>query len=76
MIILYNRIEIITILTKQLLLAGNIEISHIGGARTMRTMRVVLQDKPYISVYFPSNMTQESIDTWLAKWYSSRNLTH
>jgi hypothetical protein len=39
-------------------------------------MRVVLQDKPYISVYFPSNMTQESIDTWLAKWYSSRNLTH
>ena len=39
-------------------------------------MRVVLQDKPFISVYFPKNMTQKSIDTWLAKWYSARQLTH
>jgi len=39
-------------------------------------MRVVLQDKPFISVYFPSSMNQEKIDNWLAKWYSARNLTH
>ena len=76
MIILYNRTEITTTLTKQPLLAGNTETNHIGGTRSMQTMRVVLQDKPFISVYFPKNMTQKSIDTWLAKWYSARQLTH
>lgn len=42
----------------------------------MQTMRVVLQDSPYIAVYFPSNWTQQEIDIWLSKWYSERNLTH
>ncbi len=39
-------------------------------------MRVVLQDKPYISVFFPAHWSQEKIDIWLAKWYSARQLTH
>jgi len=42
----------------------------------MQTMRIVLQDNPYISVYFPSNWTQEKIDIWLAKWYKNNNQTH
>ena len=42
----------------------------------MQTMRVVLQDSPYLSVYFPPNWTQEKIDIWLAKWYKNNNQTH
>lgn len=44
--------------------------------RTMQTMRVVLQDKPRLSVYFPAHWTQLQVDTWLAKWYKNNNQTH
>jgi len=56
--------------------AGNLEINHIGGMRTTQTMRVVLQDKPYISVYFPKHWTELQKDIWLAKWFKNRNQTH
>jgi len=39
-------------------------------------MRYILQKEPRITVYFPPNWVQKEIDAWLAKWYSSRNLTH
>jgi len=39
-------------------------------------MRYTLQKSPLITVCFPPNWTQEKIDVWLAKWYSSRDLTH
>ena len=42
----------------------------------MQTMRVVLQDKPYISVYFPPHWTELQVDTWLAKWFKNKNQTH
>ena len=38
--------------------------------------KVVLQKSPRITVCFPSTYTEKQEDIWLAKWYSSRNLTH
>ena len=39
-------------------------------------MRVVLRDKPFCTVFFPKDWSQEKIDKWLWQYYNHNNLLH